>query len=71
MTVAELRTISAELERSLSPSAKKVLVKRYLKRTEDGEPLEGPADMFARVAENIAQADLLYHQDADVDAHSL
>jgi ribonucleoside-diphosphate reductase alpha chain len=67
MTVAELRTLSAELEKRLSPSAKKVLEKRYLKRTESGEPLEAPADMFARVARNIAQADLLYHPEVSLD----
>ncbi len=61
MTVAELRALSAELEKRLSPSAVKVLEKRYLKRTADGKPLETPADMLARVAENIAQADRLYH----------
>jgi ribonucleoside-diphosphate reductase alpha chain len=64
MTVAEVRALSAELEQMLSPSAKKVLERRYLKRTEDGTPLETPADMFARVAENIAQADLRYQPDA-------
>ncbi len=68
MTVAELRAASAELERRLSPSAKKVLQKRYLKRTESGEPLETAADMFARVAENIAQADLIYHPETSLDA---
>ena len=68
MTVAELRALSAELEKRLSPSAKKVLEKRYLKRTADGTPLEAPADMFARVAENIAQADRLYHPEASLDA---
>jgi ribonucleoside-diphosphate reductase alpha chain len=67
MTVAELRTLSAELEKRLSPSAKKVLEKRYLKRTESGEPLEAPADMFARVARNIAQADLLYNPEVSLD----
>ena len=67
MTVAELRALSAELDGNLSPSAKKVLEKRYLKRTEDGEPLETAADMFARVAENIAQADLIYHPEESLD----
>ena len=64
MTVAELRALSADLEGRLSPSAVKVLEKRYLKRSADGTPLETAADMFARVAENIAQADLLYHPEA-------
>jgi ribonucleoside-diphosphate reductase alpha chain len=68
MIVAELRALSADLERRLSPSAKKVLEKRYLKRTADGTPLEAPVDMFARVAENIAQADLLYHPETSLDA---
>jgi ribonucleoside-diphosphate reductase alpha chain len=66
MTVAELRALSAELEKSLSPNARKVLEKRYLKRTPEGVPLETPTDMFARVAENIAQADLIYHPDVDL-----
>jgi ribonucleoside-diphosphate reductase alpha chain len=68
MTVAELSAAAAELEKRLSPSARKVLQRRYLKRTESGEPLETAADMFARVAENIAQADLTYHPDASLDA---
>jgi len=68
MTVAELRALSAELEGKLSPSAVKVLEKRYLKRTADGQPLEAPADMFARVAENIAEADRRYHPEQSLDA---
>jgi ribonucleoside-diphosphate reductase alpha chain len=67
MTVAELGHLVAELDKRLSPSAKKVLEKRYLKRTPEGVPLETPADMFARVAENIAQADLHYHPDASLE----
>jgi len=68
MTVAELRALSAELEKRLSPSAVKVLEKRYLKRTADGKPLETPTDMFARVAENIAEADRLYHPEQPIDS---
>ncbi len=67
MTVAELRALSAELEGRLSPSAVKVLEKRYLKRDADGTPLETAADMLARVAENIAQADLKYEQTRPLD----
>jgi ribonucleoside-diphosphate reductase alpha chain len=68
MTVAELQALSAKLEGRLSPSAVKVLEKRYLKRSADGTPLETAADMFARVAENIAQADRLYHPKEPLDA---
>ena len=67
MTVAELRALSTELEERLSASAKKVLEKRYLKRDEEGNALESAADMFARVAENIAQADLNYHPRKSLD----
>ena len=70
MTVAELGHLVAELDKRLSPSAKKVLEKRYLKRTPEGVPLETPADMFARVAENIAQADLTYHWDLWLDTEN-
>ncbi len=67
MTVAELGALVAELDKRLSPSAKKVLEKRYLKRTAEGVPTETPADMFTRVAENIAQADRLYHPEISLD----
>jgi ribonucleoside-diphosphate reductase alpha chain len=67
MTVAELGHLVAELDKRLSPSARKVLEKRYLKRTPEGVPVETPADMFARVAENIAQADLQYHPEVSLD----
>ncbi len=44
----------------LSENAIKVLEKRYLKKDSDGKVIETPADMFRRVANNIAQADLRY-----------
>jgi len=50
----------------LTDNAIKVLKKRYLKKDENGKPEESPADMFSRVAENIAKADLLYDKDTDV-----
>ena len=68
MTLGKIRELTAQLDRTLSPSALKVLEKRYLIRDEEGTPLEAPADMFARVAENIAQAELSYDPAADVDA---
>src|SRR5574344_1073721 len=44
----------------LSENAVKVLEKRYLKRDKNGECVETPADMFRRVADSIAVADLKY-----------
>ncbi|MHB0981445.1 MAG: vitamin B12-dependent ribonucleotide reductase [Thermoleophilia bacterium] len=68
MTVKEMKELSAGLVSGLSPSAVKVLEKRYLRRDEDGRAVEKPADMFARVAENIAQADRNYDSEADTEA---
>ncbi len=44
----------------LMPNAIKVLEKRYLKRDNEGKCIETPADMFHRVANTIASADLKY-----------
>ncbi len=51
---------SAEDELNLSENALKVLEKRYLKRDENGNCTETPKDMFMRVAETIASAELKY-----------
>ena len=48
----------------LSENAVKVLEKRYLKKDDDGKPLEAPEDMFRRVAKNIATADSYYGKTA-------
>ncbi|MBF0463461.1 MAG: vitamin B12-dependent ribonucleotide reductase [Nitrospirae bacterium] len=45
---------------SLTQNALKVLQKRYLKKGENGEPVETPHDMFTRVAHAIASNDLNY-----------
>ncbi len=45
---------------SLSANAIAVLGRRYLKKDEAGKNDESPEEMFRRVADNIAQADLLY-----------
>ncbi|HAP68013.1 MAG TPA: ribonucleotide-diphosphate reductase subunit alpha [Nitrospinae bacterium] len=50
----------------LSPNAKKVLERRYLKKNEDGKVVETPEDMLRRVASNIAQADLFYTPTANI-----
>jgi ribonucleoside-diphosphate reductase alpha chain len=52
----------------LSKNAVTVLEKRYLKRDKNGKILEGPVDMFRRVAETIASADRNYDAAADTGA---
>jgi ribonucleoside-diphosphate reductase alpha chain len=56
------------MEVPLSQNALVVLKKRYLKKDDEGNLDEGVGDMFLRVAETIAQADLLYDPEADVAA---
>ena len=53
---------------NLSENAIKVLEKRYLKRDASGKCIEGPADMFRRVADTIASGDLQFGAtQSDVD----
>ncbi|MDZ4655574.1 MAG: vitamin B12-dependent ribonucleotide reductase [Coriobacteriia bacterium] len=58
-TAAYLKTINE----TLSPNSLTVLRKRYLMKDEDGNAIEEPSDMFRRVAENIASAELHYGAD--------
>ena len=44
----------------LSPNAVTVLEKRYLVKDDGGKPVEGPSDLFWRVARTIAEADRKY-----------
>ncbi|OGW67595.1 MAG: hypothetical protein A3H49_07925 [Nitrospirae bacterium RIFCSPLOWO2_02_FULL_62_14] len=44
----------------LSPNALTVLRRRYLEKNADGKPVETPAQLFRRVADNVAQAERLY-----------
>ena len=50
----------------LSPNALKVLEKRYLKKDENGRPIETPDELFKRVAHNVASADLLYDKTCEI-----
>ena len=53
-------------ERNLTSNALTVLARRYLKKDEQGRVIETPEEMFRRVANNVAQADLMYDGHADV-----
>jgi ribonucleoside-diphosphate reductase alpha chain len=44
----------------LSPNALTVLRRRYLEKNAEGRPVETPAQLFRRVADNVAQAERLY-----------
>ncbi len=44
----------------ISGNAKVVLERRYLRKNDEGEPIESPTDMFRRVARHIAQAEKNY-----------
>jgi ribonucleoside-diphosphate reductase alpha chain len=50
----------------LTENARLVLSKRYLKKDERGEPIEGPEDMLRRVAANIAQAEMTWGSTREV-----
>ncbi len=52
----------------LTKNALTVLEKRYLRRDDAGKPLESPADLFRRVADTIAAADMVFDKNADTKA---
>ncbi|TET16968.1 MAG: ribonucleotide-diphosphate reductase subunit alpha, partial [Dehalococcoidia bacterium] len=51
---------------NLTENALRVLERRYLKKDTHGEVIETPEEMFRRVAEAIASAELIYDPKADV-----
>lgn len=53
-------------ELKLPMNSIRVLAKRYLRKDENGKILESTGELFRRVADNIAQADLIYDKNADV-----
>ena len=52
---AELKTM--DVEPNFSENALKILEKRYLMKDDNGNLVETPKDMLARVSANIAYAD--------------
>lgn len=52
-----------KFESGLSANAVKVLEKRYLRKDREGRIVETPEQLFRRVANNIAGADLMYDPD--------
>jgi len=58
-------TVKTESRVSLSPNALAVLRRRYLKKSNKGEVIENPYQMFKRVAKNIASADLTFGSEKD------
>ncbi|OGO06558.1 MAG: ribonucleoside-diphosphate reductase, adenosylcobalamin-dependent [Chloroflexi bacterium RBG_13_56_8b] len=53
---------------NLSENALRVLEKRYLKKDKQGKVVETPEEMWHRVAEAIAAAELIYNPKADIKA---
>jgi len=53
---------------NLSENAAQVLERRYLKKDKQGQVIETPEEMFRRVAQAIASAELIYDPKADVKA---
>lgn len=49
---------------NLSPNARLILEKRYL-RKENGRPVETPEEMFRRIAREVARAELVWKPDLD------
>jgi ribonucleoside-diphosphate reductase alpha chain len=63
MTVKE-QELKAKID--LSSNALTVLERRYLNKDEQGRVVETPEEMFRRVAQNVAKADLHYDGHADI-----
>ncbi|TSC94279.1 MAG: ribonucleoside-diphosphate reductase NrdZ [Candidatus Berkelbacteria bacterium Athens1014_28] len=50
-----------------SENSKTVLRRRYLKKDEDGKPIETAKDLFLRVASAVAVADKKFDKDSDIE----
>ena len=69
VTLVENTTVYPDYVRDenikLSPNSLEVLRRRYLRRGEDGQPIETPAQMFYRVAHHLGKAEAFF--DGDVE----
>ncbi len=68
-TMAEKREkegVGGEEKLPLTDNAITVLERRYLKKDDNGKPIERPEEMFRRVAKTIAAADIKYDPEADI-----
>ncbi len=66
MAAVAVEAQAIEPAHELSENAQRVLQARYLKKNEQGEVLETAADMFRRVAQTIAAAELNFTDDDSV-----
>ncbi len=71
--VEPIITVKSEVPRrttdsNLTENALRVLERRYLKKDKQGQVIETPGEMFRRVAQTIASAELIYDPKADVKA---
>ncbi|OGO30398.1 MAG: ribonucleoside-diphosphate reductase, adenosylcobalamin-dependent [Chloroflexi bacterium RBG_16_56_11] len=65
-TNAEVRPAKESLVTGLTDTARQVLEKRYLKKDRQGKIVETPEQMFRRVAQAIAAAELIYNPRANI-----
>lgn len=63
--------ISQEFKGDWSIPALEVMKHRYLRKDSAGDVIEGPEEMFWRVAWNIAQAELLYDVNINIEEKAL
>ncbi|MBS1263098.1 MAG: Vitamin B12-dependent ribonucleoside-diphosphate reductase [Methanonatronarchaeales archaeon] len=62
--------LGGEEVEALSDNAKRILEQRYLLRNEDREVIETPAQLFGRVAKDVASANERYDDDRSVDGEA-
>ena len=71
MSISDQSRLSdQQLRAQFSDNALTVLERRYLRKDQDGEPVESVSEMFTRVAQHVARAEETWHGDAQ-EAESL